>query len=311
MRYRLDLAYDGTDFFGWATQPGLRTVEETLATWVAQVLRLDEPARLIVAGRTDAGVHATGQVCHFDLPDDFVVTLRTGESSDVAAVLKHRLGRVLPDDLIVRGVRPVSDDFDARFSATFRRYTYRLWDDLGIHEPTLRRRVAQVRGVLDVEAMNTAAELLLGLHDFAAFCKPRKGATTIRTLRQLSGVRDPVGTVVFTVVADAFCHSMVRSLMGAIVGVGQGEPPRKGRIRRDQDWVAALLAAAVRDSTVLMMPASGLTLSEVGYPTDDQLAVRAAESRRRREPHEAQNRRAAPDEIDNDEADNDETDNDE
>ena len=266
MRYRLDLAYDGTDFFGWATQPGLRTVEETLATWVAQVLRLDEPARLIVAGRTDAGVHATGQVCHFDLPDDF----------------------------------------DARFSATFRRYTYRLWDDLGIHEPTLRRRVAQVRGVLDVEAMNTAAELLLGLHDFAAFCKPRKGATTIRTLRQLSGVRDPVGTVVFTVVADAFCHSMVRSLMGAIVGVGQGEPPRKGRIRRDQDWVAALLAAAVRDSTVLMMPASGLTLSEVGYPTDDQLAVRAAESRRRREPHEAQNRRAAPDEIDNDETDNDE-----
>ena len=288
MRYRLDLAYDGTDFFGWATQPGLRTVEETLATWITQVVRLDEPARLIVAGRTDAGVHATGQVCHLDLPDDFVVRLRTGESSDVATVMKHRLARVLPDDLIVRGVRQVPDAFDARFSALFRRYTYRLWDEEGIHEPTLRRRVAQVRGVLDVEAMNSAGELLLGLHDFAAFCKPRRGATTIRTLRQLSGVRDSVGTVVFTVVADAFCHSMVRSLMGAIVGVGQGEPARKGRVQRDENWVAALLAAAVRDSTVLMMPASGLTLSEVGYPADDGLAIRAAESRRRREPHEAQ-----------------------
>lgn len=292
MRYRLDLSYDGTDFFGWAAQPGLRTVEDTLQTWVTQVLRLDEPARLVVAGRTDAGVHATGQVCHVDLPDDFVVRVRAGESSDVAAVLKHRLRRVLPDDLLIQDVRRVSPDFDARFSATHRRYTYRLWDDQGVHEPTLRRRVAQVRGLLDVDAMNAAAELLLGLHDFAAFCKPRVGATTIRTLRQMSGFRDANGTIEFTIVADAFCRSMVRLLMGAVVGVGQTEPSRKGRVVRGQDWVATLLAAAVRDSTLLMMPASGLTLSEVGYPDDAQLALRAAESRRRREPHETQFHRA-------------------
>lgn len=294
MRYRLDLAYDGTDFFGWAAQPGKRTVEDTLQTWVTQVLRLDTPARLVVAGRTDAGVHATGQVCHVDVPDDLVVRVRAGESSQIATVLQRRLGRVLPDDLIVRSVRQVSDDFNARFSATHRRYTYRLWDEQGLHEPTLRRRVAQVRGVLDVDAMNSAAEVLLGLHDFAAFCKPREGATTIRTLRELSGVRDESGTIVFTVVADAFCRSMVRSLMGAIVGAGQHEPTRKGRVRRDADWVAALLAAAVRNSTVLMMPASGLTLSEVGYPPDDHVGRRAAESRRRRERHETQSHQTHP-----------------
>ncbi|MGD8215949.1 tRNA pseudouridine(38-40) synthase TruA [Aestuariimicrobium sp. Y1814] len=283
MRYRLDLAYDGTDFFGWATQPGRRTVQDTLETWITQVLRLGEPARLVVAGRTDAGVHAAGQVCHLDVPDDHEVRLRSG-TGDLATVLDHRLRRVLPDDLVVRGVRPVPDDFDARFSATFRRYTYRLWDEQSEREPTLRRRVAQVRGVLDLSAMNEAGDLLLGLHDFAAFCRPREGATTIRTLRQLQGVRTSDGTVEFTVVADAFCHSMVRSLMGALVAVGQAGADRPGRVPRDLAWVADLLGRPRRDSSVLVMPAGGLTLSEVGYPAEDQFAARSAEARNRRGP---------------------------
>lgn len=280
MRYRIDLAYDGTDFHGWASQPGLRTVQDTLESWIAQVLRLAEPAPLVVAGRTDAGVHASGQVCHFDLPDDFTVSLRDGHRGEVAQVLERRLRRVLPDDLVVRRVRTVSADFDARFSATHRRYTYRLWDERSVREPTLRRRVAVVRGELDLAAMNEAADLLLGLHDFAAFCKPREGASTIRTLRELNGVREPDGTIVLTVVADAFCHSMVRSLVGALVGVGRAGA---GRVRRDRDWVAALLAARARDSSVVMMPASGLTLSEVGYPAEDQYAARAEQARQRRD----------------------------
>ena len=278
MRLRLDLAYDGTDFSGWATQPDRRTVQHELERWIGQVLRLPEQPGLVVAGRTDAGVHATGQVCHLDLPDGLAVPVRDGERTDIPQLLGHRLGRVLPDDIVVHAIRVVPEDFDARFSALWRRYTYRLWDDRTHREPALRRRAATVRGTLDVDAMNHAAELLLGLQDFAAFCKPREGATTIRTLQRLEAVReDPSGEVVFTVVADAFCHSMVRSLMGAMTAIGQA------RDGRDEHWLGRLLQATRRDSSVLMMPASGLTLSEVGYPADDQLAARAAEARRRRD----------------------------
>lgn len=280
MRLRLDLAYDGTDFSGWATQPGLRTVQGELEGWITQVLRLPEPAQLVVAGRTDAGVHATGQVCHLDLPQGWRVPVRDGEREDVDVLLEHRLRRVLPADVVVHAVRPVSNDFDARFSALWRRYTYRAWDEWTHRDPTLRRRSATVRGSLDVDAMNSGARLLLGLHDFAAFCKPREGATTIRALQRLEAVRNEDGEVVVTVVADAFCHSMVRSLMGALCAVGQSVP---SRVRRDEEWLAGLLRATGRDSSVLMMPASGLTLSEVGYPAEDQLAARAVQARRRRD----------------------------
>ncbi|MGA4508945.1 tRNA pseudouridine synthase A [Propionibacteriaceae bacterium G1746] len=287
MRLRIDLAYDGSQFSGWAAQPGLRTVEHELSAGIARVLRLDPAPALVVAGRTDAGVHATGQVCHLDLPDDFTVDLRDRTDADPAEVLAHRLRRVLPDDLAVHGVQRVSADFDARFSAMFRRYTYRIWDEQSFREPTLRHRVAVVRGVVDVAAMNSSAEVLLGLHDFAAFCKPREGATTIRTLQRFECVREEAGTtgagtIVATVVADAFCHSMVRSLMGAVVGVGLAGT-NQGKVRRDVDWVTGLLAAGARDSSVTVMPASGLTLSEVGYPPDDQLAARAAQARSRRD----------------------------
>ena len=282
MRLRLDLAYDGTDFSGWATQPGLRTVQNTVESWITQVLGLPEPARLVVAGRTDAGVHATGQVAHLDLPDGATVSLRDGTHQSVEHTLAHRLPRVLPEDVALRQVSVVEDTFDARFSAIWRRYEYRLWDDLTIRDPLLRRRSATVRGELDLTSIRTAAQLLLGLHDFAAFCKPREGASTIRTLQQLDLERTDSGEVLVQVRADAFCHSMVRSLVGALVGVGS----TSRRIARDQQWLAGLLHRSARDSSVEMMPARGLTLVEVGYPDPREWAPRAQQARHRRDASE-------------------------
>lgn len=194
-RWRLDIAYDGANFSGWATQPDRRTVQGELETWIPRVLRLDQPTPLTVAGRTDAGVHARGQVAHVDLPDNV----------DTSAMLR-RLSRVLTPDIVVTSVRPVPSTFDARFSALWRRYVYRLWDESSRPDPVTRFHVAPVRGHLDLDCLNTAGTSLLGLRDFAAFCKHREGATTIRTLLDCHAERldDPCGTVEVTVRADAF-----------------------------------------------------------------------------------------------------------
>ncbi|GAB3700480.1 tRNA pseudouridine(38-40) synthase TruA [Mariniluteicoccus flavus] len=261
------MAYDGTGFSGWASQPGLRTVQGVLEEWIGQVLRLDAPAQLVCAGRTDAGVHARGQVCHLDLPDDCG-----------ADRLQHRLFRVLPGDVVVGDVRPAAPGFDARFSAVWRRYAYRISDQTSAPDPLQRGHVVRVRGPLDVEAMNAAAPILLGLKDFAPFCKRREGATTIRTLTELHAARAARGDLEFTVRADAFCHSMVRSLMGAMTEIGRGH--------RDADWLRAVMAAPGRASTIPVMPPHGLCLEEVGYPPDDELAARAARARTMREESE-------------------------
>ncbi|GAE78402.1 tRNA pseudouridine synthase A [Cutibacterium acnes JCM 18918] len=218
-----------------------------------------------MAGRTDAGVHARGQVAHVDLPDNV----------DTSAMLR-RLSRVLTPDVVVKSVRPVPSTFDARFSALWRRYVYRLWDESSRPDPVTRFHVAPVRGHLDLDRLNTAGTSLLGLRDFAAFCKHREGATTIRTLLDCHAKRldDPCGTVEVTVRADAFCHSMVRSLVGALTAVASG--------RRSQDWLDNVAASTSRASSVLVMPACGLTLEEVGYPSDEDLAQRAAQARSRR-----------------------------
>ena len=265
VRWRLDISYDGSAFHGWAAQPGRRTVQGELEDWLARILRLAEPAPLTCAGRTDAGVHARGQVAHLDLPDDAVID---------ADQLVRRLGRVLPEDLAVRRMTVAPPGFDARFSAIWRRYVYRLADQLCEPDPLQRNHVAPVRDALDVQAMNTAASGLLGLHDFAAFCRPRAGTTTVRTLLELTVARS-TNAVEVTARADAFCHSMVRSVAGALVAVGSG--------RRDQAWLDSVAAGAVRDSSVTVLPARGLTLEEVGYPPNDQLATRAEEARNRRE----------------------------
>lgn len=258
-RWRIDLAYDGTDFHGWAAQPGLRTVQGTLEEWIPRVLRLDGPVTLTVAGRTDAGVHARGQVCHADLPGD----------EDISTPLMRRLSRVLPEDIAVSAVTRAPLGFDARFSAVWRRYCYRISDSTT--DPLMRHHVAPSRFPLDVEVFNDAAQRLLGLHDFAPFCKPREGATTIRELRELDASRTPAKTVEVHLLADAFCHSMVRSVVGALCDVAGG--------RRSMDWLEQVAATDHRHPEVVVMPARGLTLEEVGYPSDTDLATRAATAR--------------------------------
>ncbi|MBR7743047.1 tRNA pseudouridine(38-40) synthase TruA [Phycicoccus sp. BSK3Z-2] len=271
MRLRIDLAYDGTGFSGWATQPGRRTVEGVLSDALTTVLRSPEPVRLTVAGRTDAGVHARGQVAHADVDAVAWRALpgRSDRAPEEAAVT--RLRGVLPVDVVVRRVTVAPDGFDARFSALRRRYLYRLADDDARHDPLRRLDTVRVRGRLDAAAMDAAAGGLVGLRDFAAFCKRREGATTVRTLLEYGWRRDADGVLLGTVVADAFCHSMVRALVGGVVPVGEG--------REDAGFPAAVLTGGVRDPRVRVMPAHGLSLEEVAYPADDELAARAQESR--------------------------------
>ncbi|WP_394615342.1 tRNA pseudouridine(38-40) synthase TruA [Lentzea sp. JNUCC 0626] len=263
---RFDLGYDGTDFSGWARQPSRRTVCGVLEDTLSMVLR--EDVSLTVAGRTDAGVHASGQVAHADLP----------VSVDVAGLPK-RLARALPSDVRVFSASVVPFDFDARFSALRRHYEYRVADaEFGAH-PLRRLDTLAWPRPLDVSAMNVAAGLLLGEHDFCAFCKRRDGATTIRELQRLELVRaagdgDGVGDGVITafVSADAFCHSMVRSLIGALLAVGEGRKP--------VSWPASLLSLSGRASGVTVAPAHGLSLVRVDFPSDSELAARAEATRR-------------------------------
>ena len=268
VRLRLAVAYDGTALHGWARQPDQRTVQEDLETALATVLR--RPVGLTVAGRTDAGVHATGQVAHCDVPRDV-----WGEHRDR---LVRRLRGVLPPDIAVTEVSPAAREFDARFAALARHYAYRLTDAPSGPPPLRRADTVGWPRALDADAMASAAALLLGEHDFAAFCRRREGATTVRTLLALDVVRqrDPDGAdvVVVRASADAFCHSMVRSLVGALLAVGEG--------RRDPEWPAGLLPRLERSSEVPVAPAHGLTLVAVDYPPDDELAARVAVTRNRR-----------------------------
>ena len=281
MRLRLDISYDGTDFSGWAAQPERRTVAGTLTNALEVLFR--EPVPMVVAGRTDAGVHATGQVAHIDVPPDGLQALAPRLRADAhdrppapdafAAGrngLLRRLAGLLPPDVRVRRVSAAPPGFDARFSALRRHYRYRIGAAEWGADPLRRVDVFARRRPLDVAAMTQAAQGLIGLHDFAAFCKPRDGATTVRELQALT-VTDQEDVVVIEVTADAFCHSMVRSLVGSLIAVGEHQVP-VGR-------PAQLLAAASRSSGVHIAPALGLTLVGVDYPPDAELADRALETR--------------------------------
>ena len=261
VRLRLDVLYDGTGFSGWARQPGRRTVQQDLEEALGTVLR--RPVRLTVAGRTDTGVHATGQVAHCDVPVEVW--------EEHAEKLLRRLRGVLPPDIGVRRVEQVSEAFDARFSGLARHYVYRLHDEPWGPAPLRRADVVGWPRRLDVDAMQAAAAGLLGLNDFAAFCRRREGATTIRVLKVLDVRREhdevsDAELVVIQASADAFCHSMVRSLVGALLAVGEG--------RRPVDWPSSLLARRVREDGVAVAPAHGLTLVAVDYPPDEQLEAR-------------------------------------
>ncbi|CAL2068536.1 tRNA pseudouridine(38-40) synthase TruA [Streptomyces griseofuscus] len=267
VRIRLDLSYDGTDFHGWAKQAGgKRTVQGEIEDALRTVTRSKETYELTVAGRTDAGVHARGQVAHVDLPAELWAEHRE-------KLLKRLAGRLSKDVRIWR-LTEAPEGFNARFSAIWRRYAYRVTDNPGGVDPLLRGHVLWHDWPLDVDAMNEAARALLGEHDFAAYCKKREGATTIRTLQDLSLVRGADGVITATVRADAFCHNMVRSLIGALLFVGDGH--------RGPEWPGKVLAAGVRDSAVHVVRPHGLTLEEVGYPADELLAARNKEARNKR-----------------------------
>ncbi len=258
-RLRIDIAYDGTAFFGWATQPDRRTIQDLVEEAIARISRSDVES--VVAGRTDAGVHATGQVIHVDLPDSVF-------SDGLTYVdLRYKLNRILDEDVRVMEISDAPSGFHARFSALRRIYTYKILDANEVIPPLSRYDVAPWYRPLDVELMNKASALVLGHHDFAAFCKYKEGGTTIRTLEKYQWHRDETGLLVAEVVADAFCYSMVRNLVGAVVCVADG--------RKDPSWMAELLANKERVSDSLVFPARGLSLTQVDYPSDQELLERA------------------------------------
>ena len=276
MRLRVDLAYDGAGFSGWAKQPNLPSVQQTLETALAKALRLDlSLVRTVVAGRTDSGVHATGQVCHVDLPSDHALVAEPRKvDNELLKRLRGALGKT--SAIWVERVMIAPDGFDARFSPLRRRYEYRIADGRSRKDPRTAGHTLWISDSLNQAAMNRLGKALLGLHDWASFCRAREGATTIRTLEKFSWVRDSEGVLCGTVVADAFCHSMVRSLVGAAIAVGKGD--------LDVSEIVALRDQTARTSAWKTMPAHGLTLVEVVYPKDRELARRAELTRAQRAP---------------------------
>jgi tRNA pseudouridine38-40 synthase len=271
VRLRLDIAYDGTEFAGWAVQAGQRTVAGVLDDALSTVFRT--PVQLRAAGRTDTGVHATGQVAHVDVPADALAhayprATRPGNSEFLPLV--RRLARFLPADVRVLDINRAAPGFDARFSALRRHYVYRLSTAPYGVEPHEARFVTAWPRPLDADAMNVASRDLLGLNDFAAFCRQREGATTIRDLQRLDWARDGYH-ITAHVTADAFCWSMVRSLVGALLAVGEH--------RREPGWCATLLTSTRRSSDFAAAPPQGLTLVGVDYPPDDQLEARTSITR--------------------------------
>ena len=307
VRLRIDLAYDGGAFYGWAVQPDIRTVQGEVESALRRILRVaaddaDEPLRLVVAGRTDTGVHASHQVCHIDISED--VLQRAVGHMKVAAVtaLEHRLQRLLPGDIAIHRISVAPEGFDARFSALERTYVYRIVDRGGEVDPRLRGCVLHIDDDLDIDAMNRAAAMTIGLHDFGSFATPNPGGTTIREVKRAQWTRigtSPLvppsgresgresgleqgyivptfesGLVCFTIVADAFARNMVRSLVNGCVQVGLG--------KRDLDWFAGKMAVPKREGSTGPIAPQGLTLEHVAYPSDDQLAVRAQAIRAKR-----------------------------
>ena len=303
VRLRLDLAYDGGAFYGWARQPTLRTVQGELEQALHTILRVpaddpDETLRLTLDGRTDTGVHSLHQVCHLDVGEATLDRCVGHMGVPAPEALFRRLSRMVPDDIAIHAVSVAPEGFDARFSALERTYVYRICDDARPVDPRMRGFVLALDDRLDLDAMNAAAAMTIGLHDFGSFATPNPGGTTIREVKQAHWSRIPVsplvpgasggagtaggytvpaaesGLVCFTIVADAFARNMVRSLVNACVKVGQG--------RKDLDWFAEKMATPLREGSTGPIAPQGLTLEHVAYPPDDQLAARAEAIRAKR-----------------------------
>lgn len=268
-RFRINLAYDGTDFVGWAKQPKLRTVQGELLRALGTIFGGSEnDYGMRVAGRTDGGVHAGFQVCHIDITEDQLNRLGRAPFS------ASRLDGLLPDDIAIIDISPAPEGFDARFSATGRSYHFGIADLSCKPDPKQARYVLSVSKELDAERMAIAGKNLVGLRDFGAFCKPREGATTIRELRQLDVEREPDGRILVTLSADAFCHNMVRSIVGALIAVGQG--------KLSVNELQEITKAAKRTSRFKVVDPHGLSLDDVQYPPDNQLAAQAEKARNMR-----------------------------
>lgn len=291
-RIRLDLAYDGNAYKGWAHQPGLRTVEGELRDALATIIRREVP--VVVAGRTDAGVHARGQVVHLDLELAEWERLARDREIAPATAMVRRLNGVLrraEGAVVVFSARLVPEEFDARFSALTRTYTYRIADRLDRRDPLRRHDTAWIEasrkyarggqepvqldaGLMDAGLMDAEATSVLGLHDFGSFCRPRERGTTIRELTDFRITRDEDEVITARITADAFCHHMVRALIGGCLDVGEG--------RREPGWLLARLQEPSWDENVRLAPPQGLVLERVDYPAEEQLAARAAQTRARR-----------------------------
>ena len=258
IRIRGKIAYDGKDFSGWGMQPDRRTVQGELENAISTLLRVD---RVIVqcAGRTDAGVHATAQVIHFDIAEKDAMEMKD---------LAYKINAILPEDISIQELEVTTPDFDARFAALSRSYEYLIFQ--GPRNPLLRYRAYRSWAPLDVTAMNDASQSLIGLHDFSAFCKKREGATTIRTLMKFVWTETPDGLIKVELEADAFCYSMVRGLIGAVLAIGEG--------KFDKAWLENYLAGKEREAHVFAAPAWGLTLVDVKYPEPGDYAKRIAET---------------------------------
>ena len=304
MRLRIDLGYDGGGFYGWALQPDVRTVQGEIENAIRRVLRVppddpEDPVRLVVAGRTDTGVHARHQVCHVDINASTLSRAKGHMRVPAVTALEHRLQRIVPSDIAIHSVSAAPEGFDARFSALERTYVYRIADRGSEVDPRLRGCVLHIDDKLDIDAMNQAAAMTIGLHDFGSFATPNPGGTTIREVKRACWERVPLtplcagiaphaeqqvaaeeaatepyvvptlesGLICFTIVADAFARNMVRSLVNACVQVGVG--------KRDLDWFADKMEVPEREGSTGPIAPQGLTLEHVAYPPDSQLASRA------------------------------------
>ncbi len=275
-RLRIDFGYDGTDFYGWSKQPGLRTIQGEFITAFTTIFgESQNDFGLRVAGRTDAGVHAIGCVAHCDLTDEQLARLGRQSVDD----LVYKLNGLLPNDLRVQSVVVAPEGFDARFSAISRRYRYRIADKLARANALEARHTLSVIWALDEVAMNQAAQSLLGLNDFASFCKPREKSTTIRELQAVSVIRGDSGVIEIELRADAFCHNMVRSIVGALIAVGRG--------KADGIKLRELLEKRGREGSFKVVAPHGLTLLAIGYPSDELLAAQAAMAKNLRSLDEA------------------------
>jgi len=267
-RFKLEIAYDGTDFAGWAKQPKLRTVQGEIIRGLEKIFGKDkDDFGMRVAGRTDKGVHANSQIAHVDLSEKQLK--RIGRGHPVA----ERLNRIIDGDVRIISFEPAAPGFDARFSALFRRYRYSIADKSVTPNPMLSRFALTVPWALDVAPMNEAAKEFYGLKDFRAYCKEREGTTTIRVLREIVVKRRKAdGVIEIEIEADAFCHNMVRSIVGALMAAGSG--------RATTEDIRKSLTGKRNDHAYKVQSPHGLSLIKIAYPPKSKLAEQAMLAKR-------------------------------